>query len=99
MKYCMKCGKKMHDDDVFCANCGFGNKADIDPFGYDAPSDTIADVEDVQTSDFSEPVEEEQSEQVEQAPAPAQNSAKYNKRLAQGCSRVFTGKRGGMRRG
>ena len=49
MKYCMKCGKKMQDDDAFCANCGFGNKSDIDPFGYD----TIADVKENEASDVS----------------------------------------------
>lgn len=93
MKYCMKCGKKMQDDDAFCAHCGFGNKADIDPFGYDAPSDTIADMEDVQAPDVSEP---DEIEQTEQAPAPAPSSAKYNKSLAQSVKSVMTGKKRGL---
>ena len=94
MKYCMKCGKKMQDDAAFCGNCGFGSVADIDPFGYDTPSETVANDEAVDnTPDISEEVE---NSRPEQAAPTAAGTARYKKSMAQSVKSVMSGKRRGL---
>ncbi len=95
MKYCMKCGKKMQDDDAFCGNCGFGSTADIDPFGHDTLSETVATDEAV--ADIPDISEEAENSQTWQSAAPtAASSAKYKKSMAQSVKSVMTGKRRGL---